>query len=267
MASRFGLLAVFLLAWSGAVAAQDLPPAQQLPPVAAPTQRVDVGQLPALDTTPQFDAGQATRTYLARIGGAARQKSDAYTDSGYWLGLVDLVYGLGVAALLLWLQISARIRDWVEDRTHSRALQAMLYGAVYVTVVTVLSLPLSLYEGFFREHAYGLSNQTFPQWLGDFATLFLVTVAAAVIVLPVLYAAIRASRQLWWLWGAGVAIVFLVIGLVIAQVAIEPLFNRSCRWPAPMACRPKMSGWWMNRASPSASRPMSPVSWAPPGSR
>ena len=35
-------------------------------------------------------------------------------------------------------------------------------------------LPLSIYEGFFREHAYGLSGQSFPSWLGDFAISFAV---------------------------------------------------------------------------------------------
>ena len=34
-------------------------------------------------------------------------------------------------------------------------------------VTTVLTLPLSLYEGFFREHQYGMSNQTLGPWLGD----------------------------------------------------------------------------------------------------
>ena len=42
-------------------------------------------------------------------------------------------------------------------------------------LVTVATLPLTLYEGFFREHAYGLSNQNFWQWLGDFGIGFAVT--------------------------------------------------------------------------------------------
>src|ERR1019366_4690441 len=72
---------------------------------------------------------------------------------------------------------------------------------------------------------YGLSNQTFLQWAGDFATLFAVTVTAAVICLPLFYAAIRAARQAWWPWGAGLAILFMIFMLVIYPVAIAPLFN------------------------------------------
>jgi len=56
MAFRIGLLflAVFLLLRSPMMA-QDLPVDQQLPPVAAPTHRVVVNQLPVLDTTPAFN--------------------------------------------------------------------------------------------------------------------------------------------------------------------------------------------------------------------
>ena len=217
-------LAVFLLLQSP-VMAQDLPVDQQLPPVAAPTHRVVVNPLPVLDTTPAFNPETATAQWLARLAPEARAKSDAYAEGGYVLQFVDLIYGLGVAALLLWLQISSRIRDWAEEMTRSRAYQVMLYAVVYVVAITVLSLPLSIYEGYVREQDYGLSNQSILQWASDFATLFAVTLTAAVIFLPLFYAVLRAARQGWWLWGAGLAILFMIFMLVIYPVAIAPLFN------------------------------------------
>jgi STE24 endopeptidase len=232
MAFRIGLvfLAVFLLLRTAAMA-QDLPPDQQLPPVASPTHRVDVGQLPVLDTTPAFNPDAATQQWLARLSPEARAKSDAYTEGGEVLQFVDLIYGLGVAALLLWLQISARIRDWAEELTRGRAWQVMLYAVVYVAAVTVLTLPLSIYEGYVREHDFGLSNQSFLQWAGDFATMFAVTLAGAVIFLPLLYAAIRAAQRTWWLWGAGLSILFMIFMLVIYPVAVAPLFNHYSALP------------------------------------
>lgn len=230
-----GFLAAFLfLSMPGMVrmaAAQDLPLDQQLPPVAAPTRHVEVGQLAVLNTVPQFDPQAATQAWLARVSGDARAKSDAYFEGGYYLKILDLAYGLVIAALLLWLQISARISDWAQARTHSRAYQAMLYFAVYISAVTIVSLPLSIYEGFVREHAYGLSNQTFLQWAQDFATSFALTLIAGVIVLPILYAMIRAAREIWWLWAAGLMIAVMVITVVISPVAIQPLFNHYSALP------------------------------------
>ena len=205
--------------------AQDLPVDQQLPPVAAPTRHVEIGQLAVLNTVPQFDPQTATETWLARVSGDARAKSDAYFEGGYYLKVVDLAYGLAIAALLLWLQISARIRDWAEELTRGRAWQVMLYAVVYVAAVTVLTLPLSIYEGYVREHDFGLSNQSFLQWAGDFATGFALTLIGGLIFLPLFYAAIRAAREVWWLWAAGLAILVMVVALVIYPVAVAPLFN------------------------------------------
>lgn len=242
MTLRFGLffLAAFLL-WLPPAMAQDLPVEQQLPPVAAPTHRVDVGQLPVLDTTPEFNAEAATGQWLARLPQEQRTRSDAYSEGGYALQIVNLVYGLGVAGLLLWFQISARIRDWAEERTRSRAYQAMLYGVILVTAVTILTLPLSIYEGYVREHAYGHSRQSFMQWAGDFAILFTTVLAAAVVFLPLFYAAIRAAREIWWLLAGGLTILAMVVGITIYPVAIAPLFHRYTPLPDSAQTQPLLS--------------------------
>src|SRR2546423_5900551 len=99
--ARILAAALLVAAISAPAAAQptvsELP---QLPPHAAPTSRVQVGSLPVMDTTPTFDAGQATTKYLSRISGAVRARSDAYFEGGYWLKLLDLVYVLAVAGRL-----------------------------------------------------------------------------------------------------------------------------------------------------------------------
>ena len=222
--ARFAAFAILFLAMLGAAQAQDALPGQT-GPRAAPTAHVEIHQLPLMDATPKFDVERATNAYLARISGAARKKSDAYFEGGYAWGLVDFLYAMAVAALLLWLGISAGIRDWAQDRTHSRTYQVLIYVAAYVTIVTGATFPLTLYEGFFREHAYGLSNQSFWAWAGDFGIGFAVTMISALIVLPILYAAIRAAREQWWIWGAGIFILVQVIAAVIYPIFIAPLFN------------------------------------------
>ncbi|MEY4966360.1 MAG: hypothetical protein RL274_1943 [Pseudomonadota bacterium] len=222
--TRITAAALLFIAAALPVAAQ--PAAQpQLGPRAAPTTQIQVGNLPVMDTTPTFDPQAATSAYLAKVSGAARARSDSYFEGGYLLQLADLVYALAIAGLLLWLQISTRIRDWVEDRTHSRSYQVMLYAAIYVPLVTIAAFPLTIYENYLREHAYGLSNQTFTAWLADFGIQFALTLLTAVLLLPVLYAAIRRARESWWLWGAGLAIAFQILVLVIYPVFIAPLFN------------------------------------------
>jgi STE24 endopeptidase len=224
--SRIFGAALLLAMLSAPVAAQpDASALPQLPPHAAPTARIQTGTLPVMDTTPAFDPDKATAKYLSKVSGAARARSDEYFEGGYWLQLLDLFYALGVAGLLLWTGLSARIQDWAQARTNSRSYQVMLYVAAYVPFTVAATFPLSLYEGFFREHAYGLSNQTFWQWMGDFGIQSGLSFAAGIVFLPILYAAIRRARETWWIWGAGLAILFQVFVIVIWPQLIAPLFN------------------------------------------
>lgn len=192
---------------------------------AAPTARIENGSLPVLDTTPKLDVEVATSGYLARVQGDARKRSDDYAEGGAWLTLFHLIYGTAIAGVLMGLGLSARLRDWAEERTHSRTYQAMIYGAIMVTAVALLSLPLALYECHLREQAYGLSNLSLARWAGDFGLVFLMALAVTVLCLPIFYAIIRAARETWWVWSGGLAILFLIVQLVIAPVFIAPLFN------------------------------------------
>jgi STE24 endopeptidase len=195
-------------------------------PVAAPTTKVTIQTLPPL-ASPQagFDAMKATNAYLAQVKGEARAKSDSYFEGGYTLILVDAIYAVIVSGILLWLGISARIRDFAQARTKSRFWQVPIYAIAYVILTTAMTFPLTVYEAFIREHAYGLSNQNFMQWFGDFATGFAVDLVAMTLLVTVIYAVIRSAPRTWWMWGTLVTVVFLMIGGAIAPVFIAPLFN------------------------------------------
>ncbi len=199
-------------------------------PAPAPTAKVDVNTLPPIVSAAKpapvsFNAEKAVNAYLGTVKGEARARSDAYFEGGYALLLVDAIYAVAIAALLLWLRISARMRDVAQSVTRSRFWQVPIYVILFLIVTTVAGFPLAVYEGFIREHAYGLSNMSFMQWLGDFAKGFGVQLLFGTIVLTLIYAAVRASGRRWWMWGWLIAMIFGVIGAVIVPVFIAPLFN------------------------------------------
>src|ERR1700753_311324 len=49
--------------------------------------------------------------------------------------------------------------------------------------------------------------------------------ASILILVPLLYTAIRRAKENWWLWGAGLVIAFQVLVAVIYPLYIAPLFN------------------------------------------
>jgi STE24 endopeptidase len=100
-----------------------------------------------------------------------------------------------------------------------------IYVVMFIIATTVLTFPLTLSEGFFREHAYGLSNQNFTQWFRDFAIGFLVQLVIAAIALTIIYAVIRSAKRTWWAWGTLVAVILSACITMAVPVFISPLFN------------------------------------------
>lgn len=199
-------------------------------PMAAPTVHIQVHALPSPGVV-NFDPHKSVDAYLSRIGGKAKARSDAYFEGGYVLSFVDVLYTLVIAGLLLWLRVSAWMRNYAVGMTRSRFFQVPIYVVQYVVVTTLAGLPLSIYEGFVREHAYGLSNQTFPQWAGDFGKSFLVSLVVFTILLTGIYAAARAAKGRWWVWATGITVVFTALYLMIYPVYVAPMFNHYAPLP------------------------------------
>ncbi len=111
-----------------------------------------------------IDVAAATRAYLDLLTPEQKAKSDAYFEGGYWLILWGFLWTSAIYLLLLQTGMSARMRDGVERTTSFKPLQTILYWAMFVVVLDVLSLPFDIYQDYFREHQYGMSNLTAAGW-------------------------------------------------------------------------------------------------------
>jgi STE24 endopeptidase len=212
------LLAVVLMLGATFVKATPIAGVAQVAPATS-------ASTPASASTTHFDVDATTNAYMAQLSPQQRANSDAYFEGGYWLLLWDALVALGLAWLLLGTRLSARMRDFAERLTRFRWLQTAIYALQYIVLTTLLTLPWTIYEGFVREHKYGLSTQNLAQWMGDQAKGLLVALILGTVALVIIYAVIRKAPRTWWLWGAGVAVVFVMFVATIAPVYIAPLFN------------------------------------------
>lgn len=180
----------------------------------------------AASTPATFDIKAAVEAYLAKMPADERARSNAYFEGGYWLILWDFLVSAFVMWLLLHFRWSAIMCHFAERITRFRPLQTALYWIQFIVVTSVLTFPLGVYEGYFREHKYGLLNQTFGPWLGDQGKMLLVSaILGAVLVVP-LFGLVRKLGETWWVWGAVLMIVFTAFVSLIAPVYIFPLFNK-----------------------------------------
>jgi|HubBroStandDraft_6_1064221.scaffolds.fasta_scaffold03228_6 STE24 endopeptidase len=212
------LLALVLNIFSSFVLAQS--PAQAQTGAAAPATSTT-----AVATQP-FDINAAVEAYLAKMPPARRARSNAYFEGGYWLQLWDFLSTVLVLWLLLHFRWSARMRNLAERITRFRPVQTALYWAQFIVVLSVLTFPLSVYEGYFREHAYDLLNQTFGPWMRDqLIALAAGVVLGAILIVP-LFGLVRRLGKSWWVWGAALTILFFAFVSLIEPVYLAPLFNK-----------------------------------------
>jgi STE24 endopeptidase len=171
------------------------------------------------------EADAATRAYLERLSPQAVEQSRAYFEGGYWLQLWNYLAGIAIAALLLARRHSDRMRERAQRIGRKAFFRDALFGAYFAVASFVLGLPLVIYQGYFREHQYGLATQTFVPWFTEQLVALAVNVIVSAVAVAILYAAIRRTGRNWWAWGAGISTVLLVVLIVVAPVWIDPLFN------------------------------------------
>jgi STE24 endopeptidase len=180
---------------------------------------------PAPSIAPNADPATATRAWLDTVPADKRAKSDAYFEGGYWLILWDFLVAAAISIFLLASRISARLRDFAERTTRFKFLQIILYAIPVLLLIYVLGFPLTVYERFFREHAYGMATQNFAQWFSEQLVMLAVSLVVTSLLLIGLYAVFRRAPRTWWVWGTVVSILFAVLGIMLSPVYIEPLFN------------------------------------------
>jgi len=172
-----------------------------------------------------FDVEAATRAYLDTLDGAARASSDAYFEGRYWLLLWGTLVGVLADWLILRFRITHAFRSIGERFSARPWLVTWIVALLYTLLVSVVTLPWTIYTDFFREQQYGLISQTFDEWLGEQAIGLALALAILPLLIMAVYALIRRAPRTWWLWGSGVAGLFFLVGIVLGPVFISPLFN------------------------------------------
>jgi STE24 endopeptidase len=91
-----------------------------------------------------------------------------YYRSGNVIWAVEQVLGLALPALLLFTGLSARLRTFASALARGHFYPTLVvYLALVVLLLFVVQLPLTVYVGYLREHAYGLSAQRFSKFAAD----------------------------------------------------------------------------------------------------
>ncbi len=142
------------------------------------------------------------------------------------LMLVDLVIGALYALAWLVFGWSTELKETLLNYTDSEWLLVAGFGLFFGGIYYLINLPLSYYSGYVLPHRFEMSTQDLKGWVTDQVKGLGVGVILGGLVLEIIYAVLRISPDLWWLWAAGILLLFSVLLANIAPILLMPIFYK-----------------------------------------
>ncbi len=155
-----------------------------------------------------------------------QKRAKQYSRINRRLMVVDLA--ISGVYMLCWLAFgwSKGLETVLLNVTANVWLLLVLYVAIFGGILFLINLPLSYYQGFILPHRFELSTQGIRSWIIDQVKGIAAGGVIGLVVLEIIYAVLRLSPGLWWLWAALILLVFNVLMANLAPVIIMPLFNK-----------------------------------------
>jgi STE24 endopeptidase len=163
---------------------------------------------------------------MAILDPEKQKQAKEYSHITRRLWLVETGFGLLYTLAWLFFGWALTLRNWLMGFTTNDWLLVPLFVAIFGGISGLIELPLDYYTGFVLPHRFGQSNQTLKEWMIDQLKGLAISLPIGLIVLELLYLALRVTGPWWWLWAAGGLLVFQVLLANLAPVLIMPLFNK-----------------------------------------
>jgi Zn-dependent protease with chaperone function len=149
-----------------------------------------------------------------------------YYWTGNWLWAIDQVWEMAIPVLVLFTGTAARFRDLAVRFGRKSFFAVGIFVVLYLALAFVLDLPLLYYQGFVRQHAYGLSRQTFSRWFGHELKWLMVAATGGVLFAWIPLRLIERRPKRWWLDLSLLSVPYLFFVLLITPILIDPMFNK-----------------------------------------
>lgn len=152
--------------------------------------------------------------------------SKKYSNTKLVLSIFEAVVSFILLLLFVWLGYSTRLEYYLRLSLANDYLLLIIYVLALGIMSSILFSPLNYYIGFYLEHKYNLSNQTFWKWIWEGMKG---TLVGSVIGLPLLllfYFVLKSFGIMWWFPFAVLMFIFSVVLAQILPIVIMPIFYK-----------------------------------------
>lgn len=132
-----------------------------------------------------------------------------YYHSGNLLWIIGQAWGFIVPLLFLLNGFTGKLASFSEKLGKNWFFSIVVYLVLFIVLYKLLNFPLDFYSDYIREHAYGLSTQSFGRWIGNYGKELLISIIGASATVWIFYLLLKKSPRRWWFYSSLVSIVIL----------------------------------------------------------
>lgn len=149
-----------------------------------------------------------------------------YNNIKLAIGISKGIASFILILLFVWFGYSLRLENYLSQFIPNSYILFICFILIVGFVSSVISFPISYYSGFYLEHKYNLSNQTFGKWIWESFKGLLVSLVIGIPILLLFYFSLNQFGDNWWF---PFAVIMFFVSVVLSQifpVLILPIFYK-----------------------------------------
>jgi STE24 endopeptidase len=153
------------------------------------------------------------------------RKAHHLEEISFWGQIATFLYSLAILLFILKSRCAVAFRDWGERASSNRFLQTAVFVPLLIGLIALFGLPVDVTEEWISR-IYGFSVQSWPSWLWDWSKVQFLEILLGIVLVWILYAAIRRSPRRWWFyfWLASIPISAALV--FVQPLIVDPMFHQ-----------------------------------------
>jgi len=152
--------------------------------------------------------------------------SKKYNNTKLFIGIAKAFVSFILLFFFVYLGYSLQLENYIRANKQNDYLVFIIYVFAIGIFSSILFAPINFYTGFYLEHKYKLSNQTFAKYIIENIKSMLVGLVIGVPILLLFFFVLNQFNDLWWLVFASAMFLILVVLSQIFPILIMPIFYK-----------------------------------------
>jgi STE24 endopeptidase len=152
--------------------------------------------------------------------------SKKYNNTKLIIGISKAIISFVLLFLFITTGYSVKFQNYVQTFTQDKYLVFLIFVFALGIFSSILFMPINIYTGFYLEHKYKLSNQTFLKYFIENLKAMMVGLLIGVPILILFFFVLNQFGDLWWLVFASAMFIISVVLSQIFPIIILPIFYR-----------------------------------------